>query len=168
MLNTSNPNNYEYITKHLEIHALGGIKSNKPESLRVTLSIQKRKSENGLRHSIDLYNGNQVEKFTRTVAERLEIGTSVTRRTLQDLTRELENYRFLLIEKETEANRPYYKELSALEEKEAVKFLKSKDLLRKTNELIGKSGVIGEHTNRLLMYLIFTSRKTNNPLHCIS
>ncbi|WP_188112312.1 hypothetical protein, partial [Aquimarina sp. RZ0] len=42
------------------------------------------------------------------------------------------------------------------------------DLLKKTNELIGKSGVIGEETNRLLMYLIFTSRKTNNPLHCIS
>ena len=168
MLNTSNPNNYEYTTKHLEIHVLGGIKTNKPESLRVTLSIQKIKSENVLRHSIDLYNDNQVEKFTRTVAERLEIGTSVTRRTLQDLTRELENYRFLLIEKETEANRPYFKELSALEEKEAIKFLKSKDLLRKTNELIGKSGVIGEHTNRLLMYLIFTSRKTNNPLHCIS
>jgi len=34
--------------------------------------------------------------------------------------------------------------------------------------LIGKSGVIGEETNRLLMYILFTSRKTNNPLHCIS
>lgn len=37
-----------------------------------------------------------------------------------------------------------------------------------TNELIGRSGVIRKHTNRLLMYLIFTSRKTKNPLHCIS
>jgi len=41
MLNTSNPNNYEYTTKHLEIHILGGIKLNKLESLRVTISIQK-------------------------------------------------------------------------------------------------------------------------------
>ena len=168
MLNTSNPNNYEYTTKHLEIHVLGGLKTNKLESLRVTISIQKPKEHNVLRHSIDLYNDNQVEKFTRTIAERLEIGTSVTRRTLQDLTRELENYRFLLIEKEAEAHKPYFKELTATEEKEAIKFLRSKDLLNKTNELIGKSGVIGETTNRLLMYLIFTSRKTNNPLHCIS
>ena len=38
-LNTSNPNNYEYTTKHLEIHILGGIKTNKLESLRITLSI---------------------------------------------------------------------------------------------------------------------------------
>ncbi len=60
------------------------------------------------------------------------------------------------------------KEMTARETKEAETFLKKKNLLEKTNELIGKSGVIGEHTNRLLMYLIFTSRKTNNPLHCIS
>jgi hypothetical protein len=46
MLDTSNSNNYEYITKHLELHILGGIKTNKLESLRITLSIQKLKQEN--------------------------------------------------------------------------------------------------------------------------
>ena len=167
-LDTTDPNNYGYLTEHLEIRVLGGIKTNKLETLRTTLSIQKPKSHNIIRHSIDLYNDNQVEKFTRKVAERLEIGTSVTRRCLQDLTRELENYRFLLLEKEAASAAPYKKELSAREIKEAETFLKKKNLLEKTGELIGKSGVIGEHTNRLLMYLIFTSRKTNNPLHCIS
>ena len=167
-LDTSNANNYEYITKHLEIHILGGIKTNKIESMRVTLSIQKPKEYNVLRHSIDLYNDNQVEKFTRKVAERLEIGTSVIRKTLQELTHELENYRFLLIEQYEKQHQPFFKELSATEIKSAKTFLKKKDLLNKTNELIGKSGVIGEINNRLLMYLIFTSRKTNNPLHCIS
>ncbi|PCH75104.1 MAG: hypothetical protein COB98_09405 [Flavobacteriaceae bacterium] len=167
-LNTTNPNNYQYTTKHLEIHILGGIKTNKLESLRVTISIQKLKQHNILRHSIDLYNDNQVEKFVRKVAERLEIGTSVVRSTLQELTHELENHRFLLLDKQAESNKAYYKELNATEEKEAIDFLKGKDLLKRTNELIGKSGVIGEVGNRLLMYLIFTSRKTNNPLHCIS
>ena len=82
-LNTSNPNNYEYTTKYLEIHILGGIKLNKLESLRVTMSVQKPKQYNVLRHSIDLHNDNHIEKFTRKIAERLEIGTSVARRTLQ-------------------------------------------------------------------------------------
>lgn len=168
MLNTSDPNNYNYITNYLEIHILGGIKLNKLEALRVTLSIQKPKQHHVLRQSIDLYNDNQLEKLVRKVAERLEIGTSVVRRTLQELTHELENHRFLLIDRETQANQPYSKELNASEIKEAETFLRSKDLLGKTNKLIGKSGVIGEQTNRLLMYLIFTSRKTNNPLHCIS
>jgi predicted transcriptional regulator len=167
-LDTSNPNNYQYITKHLELHILGGLKTNKLESLRITLSIQKLKNNNVLRHTLDLYNDNQVEKFVRKVAERLEIGTSVVRRTLQDVTKELENYRFLLIEQYEASMIPYRKELSTTEEKEAIKFLKNGNLLKRTNEYIGRSGVIGEETNRLLMYLIFTSRKTNNPLHCIS
>ena len=167
-LNTNHPNNYSYTTEALEIHILGGVKTTKLETLRVTLSIQKLKSHNILRHSIDLYNDNQVEKLVRKTAERLEIGTSVVRRTLQELTKELENYRFLLLKQEQQATVPNYKELSAIERREAIKFLKSKNLLERTNELIGKSGVIGETVNRLLMYLIFTSRKTANPLHCIS
>lgn len=167
-LNTTNPYNYKYESKELELHILGGIKLGQLESLRVTLSIQKLKAADILRQSIDLYNDNLVEKLVRKCAERLEIGTSVIRRTLQELTRELEAYRFLLLDKETKASQPFIKQLTAREEKQAIRFLSSKDLLEKTNEFIGKSGVIGEHINRLLMYLIFTSRKTGNPLHCIS
>jgi len=171
-LNTSNPNNYLYKTKEIEIHILGGLQLNKLESLRVTLSIEKLTKTkavlNILRQSIDLYNDNQVEKLVRKCAERLEIGTSVIRKTLQEVTRTLENYRFLLTEKQSELTKPFSKILTNKERQFATDFLKSKNLLEKTNELIGKSGVIGEVDNRLLMYLIFTSRKTNNPLHCIS
>ncbi|MBG6130723.1 MULTISPECIES: hypothetical protein [unclassified Aquimarina] len=166
MLNTTNPNNYRYITRHLEIHILGGIKLNHLDNLRVTVSINKIGHETKLRHNIDLYNDNQVEKFVRRVAERIEIGTSIVRTILQDLTNELEQYR--LEQLDTDDNEIPIKELSKSEENKAIKFLKSKDLLTKTNTLIGQSGVIGEETNRLLMYLIFTSRKSRNPLHCIS
>jgi hypothetical protein len=167
-LDTSNPNNYSYVTKSLEIHVLGGTKTNKLESLRVTLSIQKLKAHNILRQSIDLYNDNLVEKLVRKCTERLEIGTSVIRKDLQALTKELENHRFLVLSKDEQENKPFTKQLTAKELRAAEAFLKKGDLLERTNELIGKSGVIGEVDNRLLMYLIFTSRKTNNPLHCIS
>ena len=71
--------------------------------------------------------------------------------------------------KETEENlKPKIKKLGLAEKEEAETFLKQKDLLNKTNELIGKSGVIGEETNRLLMYIIFTSRKREQPLHVVS
>lgn len=158
-LDITNPNNYNYITKHLEIHILGGIKTNKLESLRVTLAIKKVKQTNTLRHSIDLYNDNQVEKFVRRIAERLEIGTSITRKALQELTHELENYRFLLLEQAKIAEQYQSKTLNASGLRAAEAFLKKGDLLKRTNEYIGKSGVIGEVGNRLLMYLIFTSRK---------
>ena len=166
-LNVTNPNNYQYITNHLEIHVLGGIKLNKLDSLRVTLSINKKEHHTKLRHNIDLYNDNQVEKLVRKVAERIEIGTSIVRRTLQELTNELETYRLSQLEQEDE-NEFTIRELTKKEETEAIKLLKKPNLLQITNDLIGNSGVIGEETNRLLMYLIFTSRKSANPLHCIS
>jgi len=59
MLDTTNPHNYSYITKELEIHVLGGIKFTNLERMRVTLSIKKlvpakagTQSTNVLRHSI--------------------------------------------------------------------------------------------------------------------
>lgn len=165
-LDTTNPNDYSYVTDHLEIHVLGGVKLNHLEALRTTLGINKTGHHIKLRHNIDLYNDNQTEKLVRKTAERLEIGTSVVRRTLHDLTDQLEQYRLSLLDNEDGGI--IIKELTAREEKEAIKFLMAKGLLAKTNELIGKSGVIGEEINRLLMYLIFTSRKSNNPLHCIS
>jgi len=167
MLNTSNTNNYEYITNHLEIHVLGGIKLNKLDSLRVTLGVNKKEHHTKLRHNIDLYNDNQVEKLVRKVAERIEIGTSIVRRTLQELTNELETYRLSQLGQEDE-NEFTIRELTSKEEKQATQLLKKPNVLQLTNDLIGNSGVIGEETNRLLMYIIFTSRKSANPLHCIS
>ena len=168
MLDTTNPHNYQYTTPQLHIQVLGGIKMNNLERMRVTLSICKTKQNNVLRHSIDLYNDNMVEKLVRKTAERIEIGTTIVRETLQNLTGALEQYRIDQLHKENEEGQQQIKVLNTKERQEATKFLKSKDLLKRTNELIGQSGVIGEETNRLLMYLIFTSRKTRNPLHCIS
>jgi hypothetical protein len=70
-----------------------------------------------------------------------------------------------LVEKEQQAVAPFFKQLSATEIKQAETFLSSKSLLKKTNELIGKYGVIGEENNRQKMFVISTSRKTKNPLH---
>jgi len=56
------------------------MKITKLEALRITLSVQKPGGHNVLRHSLDLYNDNQVEKLVRKIVERLEMGTSIIRR----------------------------------------------------------------------------------------
>ncbi|SNB26241.1 conserved hypothetical protein [Flavobacterium psychrophilum] len=167
-LNTQNPNNYIYDTKHLKIQVLGGIRFNNLEAMRVTLGIQKQGKEQVLRQNIDLYNDTSIEKLTRKIAERLEIGTTIVRRDLDQLTNELENYRLQEVENQSKIYEKQVKVLTEKEIKEAREFLQTQNLIQETQNLIGKSGVIGEEINRLLMYLIFTSRKTNNPLHCIS
>ncbi|MCH4829713.1 MULTISPECIES: hypothetical protein [Flavobacterium] len=167
-LNTSNPNHYLYETKHLKISILGGIRFNNLEALRVTLGISKQKSEQVLRQNIDLYNDTSIEKLTRKVAERLEIGTTIVRRDLDQLTNELEQFRLQEVAEQGKLYEKQVKVLTEKEIKEAKEFLAQDNLLAKTNELIGLSGVIGEEFNRLLMYIIFTSRKTSNPLHVVS
>jgi hypothetical protein len=47
-------------------------------------------------------------------------------------------------------------------------YLSEPNLLERTNRDIGLSGVIGEEVNRLLMFLVFCSRKREHPLHIIS
>ncbi|MCH4829719.1 hypothetical protein [Flavobacterium columnare] len=158
-LNTSNPNHYLYETKHLKISILGGIRFNNLEALRVTLGISKQKSEQVLRQNIDLYNDTSIEKLTRKVAERLEIGTTIVRRDLDQLTNELEQFRLQEVAEQGKLYEKQVKVLTEKEIKEAKEFLAQDNLLAKTNELIGLSGVIGEEFNRLLMYIILPQEK---------
>ena len=169
LLNTDNQEQLIYEHELLQLTVLGGIKLEGLDRMRVTVKLQLQESSRPpIRHNLDLYNDTQLEKFIRKCAEKLEIGTSVIAASLSELTEELEKYRIERI-KEVEQNlKPKIKQLNLAEKEEAETFLKQKDLLNKTNELIGKSGVIGEEVNRLLMYIIFTSRQREQPLHVIS
>jgi len=165
---TNNPESLIYEHEILKITVLGGVKLEGLDRMRVTLKIElKQTSLPPVRHNLDLYNDNQLEKLIRKGAERLEIGTSVLLASVVELTEQLEEYRLERI-KETQP-KPYESpKLTKKEHKEAESFLTEPNLLERTNELIGKAGVIGEENNRLLMYVIFTSRKRAQPLHVVS
>ena len=114
-----------------------------------------------------MYQDDSVEKLARKVAERLEIGSTKVHEALLQLTELIEDYR----REQIEANKvkaPEKRILTEQERQKAIKFLKTKDLLKRTNQAIGKSGVVGEENNRLLMYLVFTSRLREQPLHIVS
>jgi antitoxin component HigA of HigAB toxin-antitoxin module len=166
--NTTNPESLIYQNEMLKLTVLGGIKLDGLDRMRSTLKIElKQSSVPPVRHNLDLYNDNQTEKLIRKTAEKLEIGTSVIAASLVELTEQLETYRIEQIKKSQP--QPYESpKLSTEERKEAERFLSSAGLLERTNEMIGKSGMIGEENNRLLMYLIFTSRKQAQPLHIVS
>mgnify|MGYP001021334229 CR=1 FL=1 len=164
-LDTTNPDHISYKQGALDITILGGIRLEGLDRMRVTLKIQVEHLS--LRHSLDLYNDNQLEKLVRKVADKLEVGTSVTTATLNDLTDLLENYRLAEIERQN-LREDKRKVLSQEEIKEAQNYLSAPNLMERTNEDIGRAGVIGEENNRLLMYLIFTSRKREAPLHIVS
>lgn len=164
-LNTHNP---EYITwnyEQLHITLLGGIRIEGLDKLRVTIKIEHKGA--AIRHNLDLYNDTQTEKLIRKTAEKLSIGTSYISKAIATLINQLENYRLEEIQKQA-TKQETKKTLTAEEKQAATDFLKQPNLLQRTNEQIGKAGIIGEEHNRLLMYIIFTSRKMPRPLHIVS
>ena len=165
-LDITNAEHIDYKYGGIEITVLGGIRLEGLDRLRVTLKVQVEHLS--IRHNLDLYNDNQVEKLVRKVAEKLEVGTSVITAALTDLTDLLEQYRLSEIEKQGASQSDKRKILSEEEQQQAKLYLSAPNLMERTKQDIGKAGVIGEETNRLLMYLIFTSRKRENPLHIIS
>ncbi len=166
--NTQNPEQLIYQNEILKLTTLGGIKLEGLDRMRVTIKMElKENARPPLRHNLDLYNDNQLEKLIRKTAERLEIGMNIIAASLSELTEQLENYRIEQIKNKV-PELPQKKILTKKQREEAEELLKSPNLLQTTNELIGKSGMIGEQTNRLLMYLIFTSRKLRQPLHIVS
>lgn len=167
-LQATNPDSLEYSNDLMDFTVLGGIRLDGLDRMRVTLKVSLKESScTPIRHNMDLYNDLQVEKFIRKTAERLEIGTSLISAGLNELTNELESYRLAMIELTREEQfKP--RELDPQQKHEAESFLQQSELMQRTGELIGQSGVIGEELNRLLMYIIFTSRKREQPLHVVS
>jgi predicted transcriptional regulator len=179
-LNTANPEAISYSTEELGYTILGSIRLEGLDRLRVTIKIEviNRKFQHylnnpdiaalAIRQNLDLYSITQVEKLARLIADRLEVGVTAVSKDLSDITNELESYRLQQIESKQQEQNKIIKPLTEAERNAAISFLQSKNLLQATNELIGKSGIVGEELNRLIMWLIYTSRKTNKPLHIIS
>jgi predicted transcriptional regulator len=179
-IDTTNPNAITYITEELGFTILGGIRMDGLDRLRVTIRTEviNRKFEHyqnnpdlaalPLNHNLDLYNDVQVEKLIRKAAERLEVGTLQITKSIADITRQLELYRLQQLEEQQTKKEKQKKILSAQEREEATSFSSEPNLLKRTNELIGKSGVIGEEKNRMRMFIIFLTRLMENPLHIIS
>ncbi|NOQ75415.1 MAG: hypothetical protein GQ574_25620 [Crocinitomix sp.] len=165
-LNTQNPDFLTWTHENIQFDILGGIRLEGLDRLRVT--VRATYDNIIIRHNVDLYNDNQLTVLVRKCAERFEMSSSFMYPVVGELVNLLEDYRIKEINAQKENSKPKKKELTKDEIKEATQLLKTPNLLKIVNDLIGKSGVIGEENNRLLMYIIFTSRLMSNPLHIIS
>jgi len=170
-LNTHNPDFITYTTEELQITILGGINLQQLDRLRVTIKIScctgAQFCAPTIRHTLDLYHSDYLEKFINKASEQLETGTTVLKRAIAELTEQIEQYRLSRIESQKE-KRPQERKLSEQSQRRAIKYLSSPKLMERTNSDIGRTGMIGEENNRLLMYLVFTSRLREQPLHIIS
>lgn len=165
---STNPEAPVFQTEELTITILGGVKLGGLDKLRVTLKIEtEEKTKAPIRQNLDLYHSSQVTKLTEQIAGLYELPTEEITETLEVLTSELENWRMNQLEllskpkQETPA-------ITATEKTKATKWLKAPNLMERTQQLLGQAGIVGEEVNRLLLWLVMSSRKTARPLHAVS
>jgi len=167
-LNTSNPNNIIYPTETATYYIKGGIRRDL-DSLKVTLVIEQPKATAGnlkSRNKLDLYEDKQTEKISREAAEKLQLRADLIEQDLNILTDLLDNYReqAMPIDNKDENKQVI---IPTVQKEKCLAFLKKPKLLENINELIGKSGVVGEINSRIFLFGIASTYKMENTLHAL-
>jgi DNA primase len=168
VFNNENAEALTYENEQLQIMILGGIKLSGLDRLKVTLKIKaKHNHYTPLRHNLDLYHTEQLLRLKQAISEQLEVSLTITELTLNGLIEALESYRLERIGS-LQPSQAILTPLTETEINTTITYLKQPDLMQHTMQDIGKTGIIGEQHNRLIMYLVFLSRITSDPLHIIS
>ena len=160
-LDTTNPSNLIYKGQAAE-YQIKGFKITQLDSLKVSLQILRNGHD--FRARIELYDYKQTGTASQKASKILITDSELIEKDLSRLTTLLEAYR-----EEHQDENPQQQEIKVPEatQPKCLELLKAKDYFQKLNELIGKTGVIGEEMSRLLLYVIASTYKTNDTLHAL-
>jgi DNA primase/energy-coupling factor transporter ATP-binding protein EcfA2 len=166
-LDTQNPYHLRFATATARYAIKGGLRlsSKDLDSMKVTLVVE---NEAGLksRQKLDLYEDKQVEKISRLVGEKLGLRADLVEIDLQHLTDALDDYRQTLQDQE-QPHQAVRVQVPVALRSACLDFLKAPRLLERINDHIGKSGVAGEQTNRLLLFVVASSYQMPHTLHAL-
>ncbi len=166
-LDTSNPYNLRY-TGHMARYSIKGGLRNDMDSMKVSIVIESLKGSGPYqkyRNKTDLYENRQTEKLSREAGEKLDERADLIEKDLHRLTDLLENYRDSL-QAGGKGQRQQVKTDPGMI-KRCRSLLESPGLTARLNRLIGRSGVTGEETNRLFLFIIASSYKMPDTLHAL-
>ena len=116
------------------------------DRLRITMKISRTDTGDPLhtiRHTLDLYHSDYLEKFINKASEQLETGTSTIKRAIAELTGQIEQYRLSKVESLKE-QKPQARQLTEERKSRAIRYLSAPNLMERTNIDIGRTGMIGE------------------------
>jgi len=166
-LDISNPDKITYETEAVKITIWGGIEQHNLHRLKLSLSLENTGNSHSFRDDVNLYSNRSFKQFLQHASQELGILETCLKNILQDFTRVVEYYRLEQKEKAAIQNRPGKVALSEAEQREAIKYLKDKNLVKHLRTSMQQCGLIGETDNGLLLFLIFLTRYFDNPLHAL-
>ena len=168
-LDVSNPYNLRYQGEIARYSIRGGLRSDM-DSLKVSIvieSMQQAGPYQKYRNKVDLYENRQVERVAREASDKLDVRADLVELDLHRLTDIVEEYRDSLYAKGKEqAGAPVIKIDPAMVAR-CRELLSGPDLIERLNQLIGQSGMVGEKTNRLFLFIIATSFKMPDTMHAL-
>jgi hypothetical protein len=160
----TNPNHLTCGYGSIQFEVLGCVNHENYQSLRIMLlsKIDRYKQ----REAVDLYDATQVLKYQRKLSEATHTQLSEVKDAFYHLTDELEEY---INELRDNKGKPLVEkiEIDANAHKEAVTLLTSKNLLSDIQMLMDGAGVVGNENNRMILFLVYLSRKMNKGIHAI-
>lgn len=160
-LHITNTNFITFKDDLLTIDVLGGVDLVQVERMICTLRIS-HANYPPFRTTLDLYNDSQNDKLIRTLCDKYELQLLEVSKVLNLLTSQLEEYRLDNL-KYTGTSKKIAFELSEEDKSNAIKKLKSKNLLNEVVKSLNTTGIIGENENALILFLALASHKYSNP-----
>ncbi len=115
---------------------------------------------------LDLYEFNQVEKSCKMAAEKLGLRKDLLEQDLEQLMSLLEYYKDKQLHQKQNGH-THKIQVPAETVSRCIEFLKREKLVDEFNKLIGKAGITGEETNRILLFVIASSYKMPETLHAL-
>ena len=175
VLNANNPDQLIYETAEINITVWGGIEIENLSRLKVSLHIQLKSNKparpaggyRSFRDDVNLYSHSSTQKLIRSIAETLELSTTIVSSTTSDFIEALEKYRLAQREQQLKALLPQAYIMTEQEKQAAQNYLTEKELVKRTLETLSKTGLVGETKNGLLLYFLYLSRFFDEPLHAI-
>lgn len=163
VLNTNNPHNLHYTGTEAN-YFIKGFRIDQLDSLKVTL--QTKLDYLFYSSKLDLYEHKQLETYAKATADKLLLNKEKIESDLHHLTNLLEHYR------DKEHFQKSQKKESKIQVTTAtatrcIEFLKQPHLIKAFNNLIQNAGIIGEETNRILLFIIASSYKMPDTLHAL-
>ncbi len=163
-LQINNPRFITYSDEKITIDILGGVDFFQIERMICTLRITYQNYP-PLRSTLDLYSDTQTEKLIRTICDKWDIPLLDVSNSVHTLINQLETYKLERISHPQQTTLEL--ELTNEEEKNAIQFLKNKNLLIELIKKLNTTGILGEDDNAIILFLALSSYKLNNPFSVI-
>lgn len=146
---------------------LGSISSDM-STLKVTLQLEEFVTSRKHVRKLDLFEYDQVQNYCIDLSEKEGFNANMLQVDLMQLSDLLSAYRDKQIEKSNSMliSSRVKQVLSPEKEGDAVQLLSSKSLMKKLDDLVAQGGVIGEKSNRILLFVSATTFKSH-PLHVL-